>query len=445
MRGIGRRVLFRLFLLVVALLPFELPVSEGLHGKLKPLIGEAYMLLFCGSLVIFASIIYLWWQGRPLRNGWQQYSLYALLFSVPGLLAVAVSATVSSGYVQPSIQQLVFGYIAPVFFCLAFFAMTEEERRQAWLAFYTGWCLFLAGSFIFLADAWPKVVGFAGLNMGTKLFLWRSKFYDSWNLYPIYIGNANKTSNYILIFLLFSSVLIGRDRVMRSGLARMVYFSYWILSIITLLLLFSRAALMLLPLVFLASGIWKTLGKKAKWALVSALGVAAIIGYASFGAALTYLLTTQSMYQPDVDVLGTFGQRFEQWDQIYSYLQTHSSALFVGLGSGGYGDIFFGDFVRGTHNMFLDNLMESGIFGLLALVLVLLLAFLHCFGFHRFHLRNRTALIALVILVMLMFREHSVAYLYVTSLGGLCFTVIFYWLCCRDEEGKSAGIQPQSA
>jgi hypothetical protein len=46
--------------------------------------------------------------------------------------------------------------------------------------------------------------------------------------------------------------------------------------------------------------------------------------------------------------------------------------------------------------------------------------------------RNKLAGVGTVILIVLMFREHTPAYLYVTSLGGFCFAAIFYSLADRN-------------
>lgn len=98
------------------------------------------------------------------------------------------------------------------------------------------------------------------------------------------------------------------------------------------------------------------------------------------------------------------------------------------MGTGAYGHRFFHDEIRGTHNMFLDVLTESGILGLGLLIGTLLFALILALIRSRKE-RDYLPLIGLSCLILLMFREHSPAYLYVTSLGGLCFTALFYILC----------------
>jgi hypothetical protein len=424
-----RRPLFALFLLVIALVPFELPVTEGLHGILKPLIGDAYMLFFCGSWLAAVSLLYLWWQWPRMENGWRQYSLYAVLFAFPGLLAVAVSGMVPQAKVQLSIQQLLFGYLAPLLFCFALFSMTEVQQRRVWLAFYSGWCLFLAGSLVFLTVSLQATdEAFGQLKLGEKLFLWRSTFGEPWNLYSVYLGNANKESNYILMFLVFSSCLLGSDGIQKRGIVRRVYFAYWALAVLTLLLLFSRAALLLLPVAVLASGFWKVLGRKMRWALAAAGGSAIMFGYATFGPALVYLFTARTFFDTSTNALGSFSQRFDQWAGIRDFLFHHSTEMFIGLGTAGYGLRFFGSVDRGTHNMFLDTLLESGIAGFVALAFLVAWLLLHSMNYFRDRQVNAVALIGTLCLVALMLREHSVSYLYVTSLGGLCFATLFYLL-----------------
>jgi len=439
-----RSFLLIAILLCFAILPFELPIAEALHGILWHSIGNIYLLFICGTWVSVIASCFIVLNAHRMLQGWQQFVLYSALFIILGLLAVGSTAFTSPENLQLSFQQLIFGYTAPVLLGFTLFCMNNEERKRAWLAFYAGACLFLMGSLVLLFVSWRAAVSqssfFAGLGIGQKLFAWRYTFGEPWNLYSIYIGNANKESNYLIMFLLFSTSLLG-NRVHEKGRTRVVYIVFWALSIFTLLMLFSRAAILLLPVVIYVSGFWGTLRRAVKLTITAFIGFGAAISYASYSAVFAYLFTATYIDDVSAGVLGTFNDRFQQWKELATYLMEHQGKLFFGFGTGGYGLHFFNSVERGTHNMFLDSLAECGILGfafLVVLVLWLLLDSLDFFLSRRVH---AVAFIGIVALIALMFREHSVSYLYVTSLGGLCFVALFYLLACPGRLYKSAMVE----
>jgi O-antigen ligase len=442
-----RRLAFRIFCLAFAALPFELPVVEGLHGTARLFLGDAYILFSCGILLIIASAFFLLVSQETPGAARQMLAFYGLLFAFPGMLAIVTTAISRYGDPKLAVQQLALGYVGPLSCIFALFAMKPEEQRRAWVAFYVGWCTFLVISLVFLAISWQAAVThssfFAELTNGQKLFAWRYTFGESWNVYSVYIGNSNKESNYLLMFLLFSASLLGQKNSDSTPFARRVFCVFWMLAVFTLLILFSRAALLLLPLVVAFSGVWGTLHRAMKWGFVTVVCATAVWGYSALAPVLSYLFTATYVDDVSAGALGSFNDRFQQWSQIYEFLVAHKEALLFGLGSGGYGERFFGDLVRGTHNMFLDTLLESGLLGLVGLVVLIVFLFLHCFGFAKMKLEHRLTLAGLTVLLMLMFREHSLSYLYVTSMGGLCFTVMFYELCRKGTplQGLASGTQ----
>jgi O-antigen ligase len=97
----------------------------------------------------------------------------------------------------------------------------------------------------------------------------------------------------------------------------------------------------------------------------------------------------------------------------------------MGMGVGGYGIQFFDEPLSGTHNLFLDTWMESGLLGLSLFVFLLVLMALHSATAQTFFGGDRLPAIATGVMFLLMIREHSPAYLGVTSMGGVCFALIF--------------------
>lgn len=427
-----KRATLALFMLTFAVIPSELPISEGLHGTLKPVMDNAYMAFFVGTFMFLISVTYLVLYGNGVHASWAQFLSYVVLFLAPGALAIVTSALSSIGDLQLSVQQFAFGYAVPVLCCLALLGMEGKDQRRAWLAFYGGWCLFLLASLAFLWISWRIATDssqfFAKLTTGQKLFAWRYFFGEPWNLYSTYMGNANKESNYILMFLLFSTTLLGLDEIRGSRFVRFIYNLFWLLGVFTLVILFSRAAMLLLPLVAYVSGFWKRLGKGFKWCLGAALAATAAVGYSSFSAALAYLFTSTYVDNASGGALGSFNERFTMWKELSNYLLQHKEKLLYGLGTAGYGLHFRGVAEAGTHNMFLDTLAESGLVGFACLTFLMIWVASASLGWYGISRIRPLELTATFCLVCLMFREHSVSYLYVTSLGGLCIVVLLYLL-----------------
>src|SRR5262249_26145535 len=150
-------------------------------------------------------------------------------------------------------------------------------------AFYLGWIAFLLVSVGFLWMSWNAAMefmaSFRDAPFVQRLLLWRYTLGEPWNVYGLYMGNANKMSNYLVIFLLLSVTLLAVTRARLAGARRAIFFAFWFLAAGTLIILFSRAALLLLPIAFLASGTWRQLNPWAKWSLAAAFLVL-IVGVA---------------------------------------------------------------------------------------------------------------------------------------------------------------------
>lgn len=441
------RLVYRLFLGAFFLMPLELPLAER-NGPIIFFFGRSLSQFFyVGHVVLVLSLLLIFSLGWERIIGQIKHESFwglSVLYLGVGMLGVLFTVFMQHGNAQFSIQQMLLGYMAPVACCGAILACEPANRRKLWLAFYLGWIVFFVWSLVYLRRGWQSAVAFdpifANASFGQRLFLWRFTFSEPWNLYALFVGNANKTSNNILIFLLLSGRLLEIDADAHLA-CRAVHKIFGYLGTLTLVILFSRATLFLLPLVIYISGFWRTMGKPIKALGLAGLAATLFMGWASYRAAFNYLLTSTDEFGGSEGTLGTFNDRFGQWSDLSKYLQEHPQVLALGMGTGGYGSRFFlGDEIRGTHNMFLDVLTESGIFGLGLLLGTLLLALIIAFLRSRKG-KDHLPLVGLLCLTMLMFREHSPAYLYVTSLGGLCFTVLFYLLSCA----KAPEISPRFA
>lgn len=433
--------LFGVFVFALALLPMELPIAQGVHGVFRDIAGNYYPVFFIGSLLLCASALLTLERAnhKCTDHDLFLYCFFSLLFVSIGVIALFATVLAGSN-LDLAVRQLLFGYVVPVAICLAMVSLNEQQRSKAWLAFYIGWVLFLVGSLPFLIvsyrEAMAQLPGFAEGTFGQRLIMWRYTFAEPWNMYAQYIGNANKTSNYLVIFLLLSRILLGSRRILMRGLARTIFFSFWILATVTLFLLFSRGALFLLPVVIYFSGVLRTVGQGIKWFVVLSALSFFVLGYSFYADAATYLIRAEYMGTGDAGVLGTMIGRFDQWAEIWSFLTQKPDVLLFGMGAGVFGEAFYGDAMAGAHNTFIDVLLESGV---MSLIIFLFLIFLMIFvgTLNRAKTQVRAALVGTFVLVMLMMREHSFSYLYATSLGGFSLVVLFYLLAANRSRRSS--------
>lgn len=430
-----QKTLFYVFLILLFLLPFEMPISEGVYGVLRGIVGDAYPAFFIGSLLMNISALLLLtsrFNASRLKDGnASNFFQLSIVYVSIGFFPILVSAFLSAR-VDFAIKQLILGYLAPIIVCFYILMLDEEKQRKAWLALYTGWVVFLAGSMFFLVYYWQVGItqdaAFGSLPFSQRLFMWRYTLSADWNLYSLYIGNANKTSNYLIIFMLLSVRLLREDRISSSRFTMSVFLLFWSLAIITLIILFSRAALFLLPVAIYASGVLKFIRKRTKRLAAAVLLLSVTFTYSAYSDVINYLLFSKTREDDASNALGTMDARFIQWKDIFDYLSDHTQTIAFGMGSGSYGEVFHGDPIVGTHNMFLDVLMEAGMLSLLPLAFLFMLMLLSTLKGTKAGIRDKLSMLTVFVLVLLMTREHSVAYLYATSLGGFCFAVIFYTL-----------------
>lgn len=428
------RLALRSFLVCLAILPFELPVAEGVYGVFRPIVGASYPLLFVGSLLIFASIPTVLTmrvpRARLLDEATQSYLLLALVFVLIGFYATVVTV-LHGGFLANSFRQLVLGHLTPAIVCLVILLLDPREQRRAWLWFYGGYVVCLLISFAFFVASYRAAVvqypSFFQLGIGQRLFLWRFTFAEPWNTYAIYIGNANKTSNNILIFLLLSVRLLGPTEIAESRWTRRALLAFWFLGTVTLLVLFSRAVLLLFPVVVWASGIMQIISRRTKVAMGLVFAGSLLLAFNAYYDALAYLLLSQGIGASS-GFLGTFDVRLQDAQLVSNLISTRADVLLGGLGTSGFSMLFFGDEVMGTHNTFLDTLVESGVVGLALLIGVMVMMTIRTMDWRRLRLRQPFGLVAIAVLTLLMTREHSFSYLYTTSLGGFCFTALFFVL-----------------
>ena len=391
-----------------------------------------------GTSLLVASIAVLSVRGAtiPNRGGdWRWFGASCLSYLAIGFAPLAVSAAAGLDS-RFALQQLAFGHLAPIAFVAAALTLPAREQQRLWNAFYFGWVVFLAVSIVVLAASWQTAAAllpqFESAGFAGRLILWRFTLGLPWNDYGHLMGNANKLSNNVLMFLLMSVTLLSLERANRPR--RVLLWAFWLLGIFTLVVMFSRAAILLLPVAVLASGIMKEVPRRARRVLF--LGAAA--GLAGLWLAapeiFEYLLGARLLPGADADPLGTYNDRLAQWSELLDFLSSHTSAFLFGLGTTGYGLRFIGTPEAGTHNTFLDLSAEAGIVGPLLLGATLVGIVMQVLVGVKSARRRIVMTAGLGSLLLLMTREHSFSYLYVTSLGGLCLAVLLYAAMAPDPD-----------
>ena len=416
--------------LLAFLWPSELPIAMFWHGVARPALGDAYVLFIHASLMIPVAISLLVLGKARVPNGagngsWFAATCIAYLGIGVAPLIVSAVAGVDTAWVY---QEFAFGFVAPIVFITATLSLPLAEQQKIWAAFYAGWVLFLAASAIVLVMAWREanvsMRGFASEPFAQQLILWRFTLGQPWNFYGVFMGNANKLSNNLIVFLLMSVTLLDLDGRIRSR--RTMLLSFWVLGVVTVIVMFSRAALLLLPVTVLTSGVLAEIPRKWRRIAIAAIiaGIAMLVIFVPeiFG----YLFAAKVVEDSDSDPLGTYNDRLVQWSQLLEYFSEHTRQALVGLGTSGYGTLFFRQPELGTHNTFLDLWAEAGILSPLVLCVTIVSVAGQVVAGAKSARRRIVTGAGLVSLTLLMTREHSFSYLYVTSLGGLCFTVLMY-------------------
>ena len=390
--------------------------------------------------------------GRRIPSGsgdWRWFSLTGILYLSIGMMPLLISSAtgVEARFV---FQQLVFGYVCPLLFVCAVLTLEVKEQQRLWTAFYAGWIALLGMSIVLLVSGWRTAIGvmpdFESAPLAQRLIMWRFTLGQPWNLYGLVMGNANKLSNNLIMFLLMSVTLLNIDGSGRKR--RALLWAFWLLAVFTLTVMFSRAAMLLLPFIFITSGVWRQIPRTARriGLTVILIGFAALI--ITVPEIFGYLLAAKIEPDSEANPLGTYNDRLDQWSKLFAFFSDQPRAALYGLGTTGYGLRFFGQPELGTHNTFLDLWAEAGIFSPLFLCLTIAVLGLQVFVGMK-TMRQRVVIMAgLFSMVLLMTREHSFSYLFVTSLGGLCLVGLLYCAVspiCETVPGSKARPYPDDS
>src|SRR5262249_44158754 len=154
------------------------------------------------------------------------------------------------GHRDYAFQQFIFGFLYPVLLVFVLAGMAIERRLLFFRWFYIGYCVYLlvALFLLFVVDG-IFIRQFDSYGLGGALISMRYQEADG-NLFSLVLGNANKQSNYLIMSMLLGPYLIGIEGEGKDFIKRdlVIFRLFVILATPVLVVLFSRAAMFLLPI-----------------------------------------------------------------------------------------------------------------------------------------------------------------------------------------------------
>lgn len=413
-------------------LPFELIVAYAAHNLIKPILGEWYRLFFIGIIGIFIICFIL--SNITIKRESIYFLVVSLIFTLAGFWEYIVSLIVG-GLPIEALMQFLCGFMFPALLFFTIINLSDKRQTLFFKSWYIGTiCLMLFGYIVtaYYYNNLPE--WYRNKDMAFKLFSFRYAYGDNPNSNGmiLVLGNFNKASNYILIMLLFSvRLLSGKDRQMNARLIKI----FWVVGVVTLLILFSRLAVLLLPIVYWASGVNKYFINFFKRKLVIVTIAILIGGIVVKNSELIkptfdYLLFSKfDENSSDDGVLGTGAGRFSDWKK-QSYRFTIIDNWIHGMGVGRYG-LEEGSKDYGTHNLLFDHFLASGFFVPIIVILIWGIGLVK--GMIQ---KRKEIIIGFIIIMALFFREYSFSYLFVTVHGGVIFMLLSFsaFKRTRDKE-----------
>ena len=388
----------------------------GASGLLKPVFGDLYTIGQLQFMILITVFFYVIKRGFCANQG---LMLACVAFLTVGFYEYTVTYALN-GYKLIALQQFLFGFFIPVSIILILNRMSEDGRAVFFQYFYRGYCVYLfAAVFILFFIDEKFYQQYDSYGLGGAIISLRYQFDDS--LFMLILGNSNKQSNYLIILILLGPYLLNL-KLMSPHLAEkpnLTYIVFVVLAVVVLTLLFSRAAIFLLPIaLYINRRYLIKISLSIKLFLMLMILVLVINFIDSIGVVLDYLLFSNYVDGSSGGGVGSFIQRAEQWDAVFNLILM-PDVFAHGLGLGVYGIMIGGGVEAGTHNLFLDHWLASGFFGVFLIISLVI-----CGAVLTIIRREWRLFFGYVFFVLFALREYSFSYLYVTSMGGLCFALL---------------------
>jgi hypothetical protein len=413
-------------------IPSELIWSMGASGIIKSYLGANYVFVQPQFFILLGTILYI--------ISIDFYVKKTLLFPCMAFLSIGIYeylVTVVLGEnIRWALQQFFLGFLIPVMTILFLAATTPRLKDSFFRWFYLGYCAYLLLAIflllfidqIFFAKIESQGIGAALLSMRY------SSLEQNW--FAVILGNANKQSNYLLLCLLLGPQLMSfeerRDGV-KKRLDLLIYRSFALLSIFVLFILFSRAAILLLPVaLYLNRHYFFAASKNILIGLIFGIFILISIYFEEIVVVLNYLLFSDYIDGTSRGALGTFDSRLVQWSAAASQL-VKPEVLLHGLGVGAFGKLIDCE-QCGTHNLFLDHWFASGVFGVFILISIIIFCLIS-----SYNKRNYSLMYCCFCFVAVALREYSFSFLYVTSMGGFVFLFLIFSVVFVSRKSISHG------
>lgn len=413
-------------LIIVALfLPFELIINGLIYNLFHSFLLEHYIYLLLGYIFVYLFLL----SNVFLVKINKLYFLICTVFLFCGFWEF-ITTYLNEGNLKFAFTQLVVGFLFPYLLFIILLSRNWEKVKSFFRIYYfsTTFLIFVSFFFIFYYyDYLPE--WYKEKDMIFKLISFKFAFDPKLNIsngMQFILGNFNKASNTFILMLLFATKFfdlnIKRDRLYLKII--LITFT------LALLLMFSRLALMLYPIVLYFSRIHHCFSFRKYKILLSILLISFLIKFWSFiSFSLDYLLFSKfgDVETEQSGFLGTGNGRLKDWQENLFYFSEPSIWL-KGIGLGQYGKIKYGDIQLGTHNLFLDHFISSGIFIPFSILMIVL--FTLYFSIYK---KNYVVFMGMIIFIILSFREYSFSYLWVTSNGSFMFLTIIILLFLNNK------------
>lgn len=415
------------------LLPLELVFSMGVHGVLSGEIGSAYKIFQLQTVIFLVLVIF--FLGKRLRVEKRMIAATSAFLSI-GVLELWMTL-INDAQVGLAVAQLFFGFVFPscLVICVAC-SLDEQKKFEFFKAFYFGYTFFLFVAIffaIFIDDSLHALYS----NYGIEGALISFRFNGADQLFHLLLGNTNKQSNYLIILMALSPILLGIRsnhpcdvRESRS----LAFVAFVSISAVCILLMFSRAAVFLLFGVLLL--LMPTLPVFLKrllqlcFFLISITFLFRLIFESDSPSLLGYLLNSTYIDGTSTGVFGTIGERADIFN-FYLDNIIDLRSIFFGIGVGSFGIRWDSDPNVTAHNLYIHHLATSGI------VVWLLLFLITAAGFFCAILRkDRLLIFAWVSFLILSYRDYSFSDLYVSSMGGLVYMLLLASTYCYRGSAK---------
>ncbi|KFL29411.1 hypothetical protein JP75_20870 [Devosia riboflavina] len=402
----------------MCLLPLELPITQAAHGVLARHIGDPYILFHPLTLIV-VSLTVAWWTGRE-NPCWRLEDRLVI-----SLILLCAAFTAGSSLLKHSDMNLTFRYLyfgfGSIVLAFVLFRSTRWQRIAfrvipwgvlAWLILLlTSYALFFVTTEVYSSRLPERILA---LRAPGDSLSRTALFFDV-------AGNVNKVSNYALVLM----VLLHLANI-RGFISKHLYWVTQALLIVVLIITFSRGAFSVLFLLALGFCI-----------------AAALRFRRDLGAAASYLSLATLLFLPPLASVSD-GFFREYWanletvtsrvDQAASLGEQGGDTIVFGYGVGNYGEVVFGDPVKGTHNLFLDTWANGGFVAVAAMAALFAVGIL--FGLRGVAVRwsdeRLVGVAGLLAITALGLREYDIAYLYATSIGGF-FVGAFVALALHGE------------